>query len=160
MQNELSGSRVRQLIEDHKHADKDAADDLLKAGSGAKHANNIPRDMLRKLSKRTAWPPLYLASIRVFDIKMQVVRKVWFPFILPHELIWSLHAYARDESTLYQHNKLCEQSAAHLAGCALQMGIPVDELVAVNLWGDGVPINFDRSQSLEVFFNGITWIVW
>ena len=151
LQNELSGSRVRQLIEDHKHADKDAADDLLKAGSGGKHANNIPRDMLRKLRKRTAWPPLYWAKIRVFDLKMQVVRKVWFPFILPHELIWSLDAYAGDQSTLHQHNKLCEQSAAHLAGCALQMGIPLDELVAVNLWGDGVPMNFDRSQSLEVF---------
>ena len=106
LQNELSGSRVRQLIEDHKHADKDAADDLLNAGSGGKHVNNIPRDMLRKLKKRTAWPPLYWAKIRVFDLKMQVVRKVWFPFILPHELIWSLSTYARDESTLHQHKCL------------------------------------------------------
>jgi hypothetical protein len=28
LQNELSGNRTRQLIEDHKRADKDAADDL------------------------------------------------------------------------------------------------------------------------------------
>jgi hypothetical protein len=151
LQNELSGNRVRQLIEDHKHADKDAADDLLAAGADGKHPNNISRDMLKKLKKRTAWPPLYWAKIRLFDLKMQVVKKVSMPFLLPHELIWALHTHARDESTLYQHKGLCEQSASHLSSCALNLGANLDDLVAVNMWGDGVPMNFDRSQSLEVF---------
>jgi hypothetical protein len=151
LQNDISATRIRQLIEDQKHADKNAADDLLAAGSSGKHGNNVSRDLLRKLSKKSAWPTLYWAKIRVFDLKMQVVRKVKFPFLLPHELVWCLSEHSRDETALFQHGGLCKQSADHLANCAQLMGISLHELVAVNFWGDGVPMNFDRTQSLEVF---------
>jgi len=151
LQNDISGIRLRSLIEDQKYADRDASDDLLSAGASGKHKNNVARDMLRKLKKKTAWPPMYWAKIRLFDLKMQVVRKMWMPFILPHELVWSLHHHARNEASLFEHEGLCQQSKEHLARCAELMGVPVEELVAINMWGDGVPMNFDRTQSLEVF---------
>jgi len=73
--NAVSASRVQSLVQDQKESDKDAADDLLKAGYSGKWTNNVARDMLRCLKKRSAWPPLYWAKIRVFDLQMQCTRR-------------------------------------------------------------------------------------
>jgi hypothetical protein len=149
--NEISGCRTRQLLQDHVDADKHNVEDLLKAGASGKYPNNVARDLIRKLKKRTAWPPLYWAKIKVFDLQMQVTRRKWMPFILPHELVWSLLQHATDENNLFQHTGLCQQSLDHLNKCATSMGTSMEHLVPLSIWGDGVPMNFDRTQSLEVF---------
>ena len=150
LNNDISGSRARELLQDHVDADKDNVQDLLLVGKCGIFKNNIARDLLRKLKKRTAWPPLYWAKIRVFDLQMQVSRKKWMPFILPHELIWSLYQLS-DGAAIFDHSGLCKQSLHHVETCAAALNCPVAKIIAASIWGDGVPMNFDRTQSLEVF---------
>ena len=161
--NEISGCRARQLYEDHVAADKNSVKDLLRSGSFGTCNGNVSRDLLRKLKKRTAWPPLYWAKITVFDLKKQTSTKKWMPFLLPHELLGSLIEHARDTAALYQHSGLCKQSLDHLNHCANKLGLSSSQLVAAGIWGDGVPMNFDRTQSLEVFslaLPGLVGDVW
>ena len=138
------------MCDDNEKADNNSTDDLRKVGKCGQYMANVPRELLTKLKKRTAWPPLYWAKIRVFDLKMQIQRRKYIPFLLPHEIIWSLFEHSVDQQTLFQQSGLCKQSLSHLGKCAATMGVPIEKCVAVGLWGDGVPMNFDRSQSLEV----------
>lgn len=149
--NEISGSRTRQLLEDHVAADKDSVSDLLSVGAHGKHKQNISRDLIRRLKKKTAWPPLYYAYVRIWDLKRQQMVKKMLPFLLPHELVGCLWQHAKDQNKLFEHGALCQQSLQHLQGCAQKLQVPESELVAAGIWGDGVPMNFDRKQSLEVF---------
>ena len=88
LSNDISGNRVLELVKDHASSDQSCVNDLLTVGSSGRHKNNVSRDLLRKLKKGTAWPALYWAKIRLFDLKMQKVRKRWMPF---HEVLWCLN---------------------------------------------------------------------
>ena len=133
--NEISGTRTRDLCDDHEKADNNSTDDLRKVGKCGQYMANVPRELLTKLKKRTAWPPLYYAKIRVFDLKMQIQRRKYIPFLLPHEIIWSLFEHSVDQQTLFQQSGLCKQSLSHLGKCAATMGVPIEKCVAVGLWG-------------------------
>ena len=148
--NEISGIRARDVCEDHEKAEPRSTADLRRAGTSGKYLCNVPRELLTKLKKRSAWPPLYWAKIRVFDLQMQIERKKYLPFLLPHEIISCLDEHSVDKATLFQHSGLCKQSLAHLNKCAAAMGVPTAQCVSIGMWGDGVPMNFDRTQSLDV----------
>ena len=151
LSNEMSANRARQLLEDSVVADTRHAKKLLKVGCSGKYKQNISRDLLRRIKKRSAWPPLYWADIRIFDLKSQQTVTKRFPFLLPHELIHSLASHAKQETAIFDHTALCKQSLKHLTHVSDKLAVDPSKLVAVALWGDGVPMNFDRSQSLEVF---------
>jgi hypothetical protein len=148
--NDISGTRARDLCEDHEQAEQHSTADFRKVGKSGKHLQNVSRELLAKLKKRSAWPPLYYAQIRVFDLQMQIERKKYIPFLLPHEIIWSLCEHSLDKDSLFQHSGLCKQSLDHLVKCAAGMGVPLAQSVPIGIWGDGVPMNYDRTQSLEV----------
>ena len=149
LKNEISGTRTRDLCEDHEKADNNSTDDVRKAGCYGKFQGNVPRELLNKLKKRTAWPPLYWAKIRVFDLQMQIERRKWIPFLLPHEVIWSLNEHSLHKNVLFQHTSLCKQSLKHVVKCAAAMGMPAAQCIPLGMWGDGVPMNYDRTQSLD-----------
>ena len=79
------------------------------------------------------------------DVKTQAVVTQWVSFLLPHELVHCLCQFG-DMDLVMQKGSLDPLSRAHLdkveaeAGCAM---------LALGLWGDGVPCNWDRSGSLD-----------
>lgn len=147
LSNDVSSSRAVDLIQDASAAGAAHFEDLQRlAGAGALK-QNAARDLLRKVLRRSHWPKLYHAEVRAWDLKTQKATKVWLPFLLPHELVHVLAMRSSKQALLCQGGMSVE-TRAHLATASVELGSP--ELLALGLWLDGVPCNWDRSQSLEV----------
>ena len=86
--NKLSAAEAQQLLQKSKRAG--AQGPSLKAKPGSK-AGNAMRLMMNHCMKANTWPDFYFAEVRVRDLKTQGVKKVWLPFLLPHE--W-LHVFS------------------------------------------------------------------
>ena len=67
--------------------------------------------------------------------------------LLPHEVLSALSRFANPD-VLHARDGLDPKSEAHLSRVESVAG---DRFVSIGLWGDGVPCNWDRSETLEVF---------
>ena len=99
--------------------------------------------------KGKGWPKLYHAKIAVFDLEKQQEVKEWIPFLLPREVVRALFARG-DFAKLLAQECLPKDCKAHLAKHCAALGCSADQIFPVGLWSDGVPCNWDRSQSIEV----------
>ena len=153
LSNELAANRVQSLVQDASFCgDPFHVARLASAGKGGALPKNIARDFMRKTKKRRGkdWPPLYEFSVRLWDTKKgeETVGKICM--LLPHELISSLVKKDNHQALLAKTN-LCSATQQHMHKVAHELAIPEAELIAVALWGDGVPFNWDRKESLEAF---------
>lgn len=108
---------------------------------------NAARDWLRKTLKRNAWPPIYIAHCTTWDSNLQTQRESEIALMLPHEIIFALSK----RNSLERLNQLtgCTDSVKrHIQSAAVKLGR--DNLIPVGLWSDSTPMNWDRSQSLEL----------
>jgi hypothetical protein len=140
--NLLSGTRIQELINDAAGAGASSMDSLTR-----KEGKNATRHLRSKFLKRNQWPNLYWARIRVKDKATQAEVTQSCAFLLPHELLDVLHRLG-DRSMLHATDGLEPKSLEHLLKMQGPLGQP---LVALGLWGDGVPCNWDRTESVEVF---------
>ena len=96
--------------------------------------------------KNCQWPPAYWAQVRVWNPKTNKEQLQWLGFLLPHEFTFALTKYGSLD-VLRSTQNLDPQSKIHL-----EMETRAGErLVALGLWGDGVPCNYDRTESVETF---------
>ena len=120
------------------------AEDLLRTKPG----KNSKRNLLNKVLKDNEWPGLYWAEIPMKDLKTSGVKKVWMPFLLPHEWVPKYCAQPGALADLLQFED--EELEARLLKLAKQLSAPA--LVALGMHGDGVPIGGNMSpDSLDVF---------
>ena len=79
-------------------------------------------------------------------------RYVTLPFHLPHEIIKCL-ATVNSTETLANQVGMSETTRQHMQNCAAKMGLPPQGhgLIGLGLWGDGVPVNYDRTESVDMF---------
>ena len=143
--NIVSGQRAQTIFEDCVAAKALHFEDLGRKGS--KHKQNHARDLQRRLLRKNKWPALYWARIRVFDPKRSTVVRQWVPLLLPHELLACLSS-VNSHASLSALGAAGQQTKDLLAKLAVQFGEP--SLLGFGLWGDGVPVNYDRSESVEV----------
>jgi hypothetical protein len=148
LSNEVSATRARSVFEDAQLAGAAHVADLASTGNHGRCKGNIARDVLAKLLKRNQWPKPYYAKIRVFDRKTQATITAWLPILLPHELLHCLSEHANRE-VLHGIEELEGGSLEHFLKAKQQLG--GGDFVPVALWGDGVPCNYDRTESLEAF---------
>ena len=149
--NKLSSQDVQFMAEASFDAGLDGFRDLKKAkGKGTQKSSikNMRRATLRAFKKNTAWPGLYTARIRVWNSKTNAEELAPVPFLLPHEI---LHSFARNNSNLTCQTGLGAGSLQHMLNCASALNVEASSLVPMALWGDGVPCNWDRSMSMELF---------
>lgn len=147
--NELSASKVGFLAKAAHDAGVGHLRDVAKAaGRGSK--KNIHRNTLRAFLKRSKWPSLYHAPVRVWNLKEMREDVVQLAFQLPHELhrVFSLKNYVQ---TLACQEGMSTTTKQHVDKCAASLGLPPQTLIAYGLWGDGVPCNWDRSQAMDMF---------
>ena len=147
LSNEISGQRATSLFRDAHDAGAAHFRDLRRMGAMPGAKKNSCRDVLRVLVRRTSWPKLYMAPVRVWSSKLQQEVVVPLPFLLPHELIEVLVRRVSMESLLCQDG-MCMETRQHLQSACDELRVP--QLLGVGLWLDGVPCNWDRSASLEV----------
>jgi hypothetical protein len=152
--NLLAAGRVQEVIDDIADCDVPAMHSLRSSSmrGDAKsrrvmQSKNASRNLTRKLLKGNQWPPLYHADIRVKDLKTG--DEVWqrCSFLLPHEFVNVLEKFG-DHEQLLSTRGLDPLSASHLHTCQAKAKA---RLVPLGLWGDGVPCNWDRSDSVETF---------
>ena len=153
LSNEISADRAQSVLRDASYMnDPFGVRRLAAAGKRGTLKKNLARDLMRKIkkSRRTGWPPLYEFSVRLWDTKQQKETVGQISMLLPHELIAALLKKGNREALLETTN-LCAASRQHMAKVASDLNIPESELIALALWGDGVPFNWNREESLEVF---------
>ena len=140
--NQVSGNRVQELINDI--ADAGNVDFERLRGRLGGHAS---RNLRRSFLKRCQWPHLYWAEIRLLNLRLQEEEYQWCAFILPHEYLEVL-ARLGDPEVLLARGGLDPCTLEHLVSCEGEAG---EQLLPVGLWGDGVPVNWDRTESVETF---------
>ena len=147
LSSEVSGQRAQSVFEDASHHDP-TCEEYAKAGASGRLRGNIARDLRSKMMKhkKNWWPP-YIAKIRVWDPKKKRLVRADCAIMLPHELIYSLLAF-NDPETLCSTEGLAHTSKLHMDKCKVLLGSNL--VVPVSLWGDGVPCNWDRTESIEV----------
>ena len=146
--NDISGCRAKSIYDDAKAAGVVNLTGLTSSSSSNIRSaqGNANRDLTKKLLKNQGWCQPYYAYIRVWDRKSQKEVRKWVPFLLPHEILFSL-AICNDVRDLLGTDGMCDASKQHLDS----IQPPADNMIGLGLWSDGCPCNYDRTQSLEVW---------
>ena len=148
LSNDVSGERADSLLRDAVAAKAVNVADLVDHGDSKRHKGNAHRDLLRRLKKTAkGWPPLFYANIRSWCPKQSKMIMVKLPMYLPHELLGAL-ASVNDADVLLQTEGLNTCVLEHLQKAERKDSC---KYVPFGFWGDGVPCNWDRTQSLECF---------
>ena len=146
LSNDISGIRAQSLCQDALDAGASASclKRMAMAGSWGRRPGNIAGDIGRQLkAKRTKWPPLYWAHVRVWDTKTPAERAHLMPMYLPHELARALCEKGWKEKLLETGN-MCAETLDHMADVKARIGS--DDVLGCGLWGDSMPFNWDRNQ--------------
>ena len=56
-------------------------------------SSNHHRDLLRRLSKGSLWPKVYMADIPVWCRRTKTVKQAMVPMLLPHEIVATFLKY-------------------------------------------------------------------
>jgi hypothetical protein len=145
----VSGKRAQTLFANAEAAAKEPGqfNKLAAAGVGGKKSGNAHRDILRQLVKGKGWPTVYVAYITAWDKKAFRAKQVQCAFLLPHEIIRSLLAF-NDVEKLCCTDRLSPRALRHLVQCKDKLHDAM--VVPIGLWGDGCPVNYDRTESVEM----------
>ena len=148
--NDVSAARAQSIFADAEASGARNVADLAKAGHTGKHKKNLARDLTRKLLKNSQWPRPYNAQVRTWNAKAEKVELQEVPVLLPHEIVWAM---TKDESTSEHllRQQLCTQDQDHLNRVCAEMGCNPEKTLGLGLWGDGVPYNYDRTASIDIF---------
>jgi len=136
---DISAKRCKSLFND---ADGVKA----KTKSGNKNAH---RDLLRKFAKSSKWPLSYEADIRVLNHRTQEVETNRLPILLPHEIIAEV-CNISSVSAMVETVGMEPSTLTHFQAAAKELNEDASSLLGLGMWLDGVPCNWDRSQSVEV----------
>ena len=140
-ENMLPANRVGELLADVALLDPAAAPVL----RGRPNSRNTSRDLGRAWLRGSRWPQPYTCAIRFRDVRADAERTTRIAIALPHEYLYCLHANG-DPAKLYESEACDPLTLNHLHKCQEAVGCP---LIALGLWGDGVPIQWERSESIE-----------
>ncbi len=143
--NPLSGRRTQELINDAADAGVQELHSLRKP-VGPNAARNLKTAFL----KRCQWPEIYWAQTRVWNAKAAREEIQWLGFMLPHEYVATLAKYGNDD-VLHSTLGFDPLSKEHLEKCQRKACPGGGHLLGLGLWGDGVPVNYDRTESVETF---------
>ena len=97
--NTVSAKRAASLFADAELAGTEHVADLGKIGARAGSRNNH-RDLLRRLVKKSKWPKLYFAPVRVWNRRTQAEEIQQVPALLPHEVFADIAGQSDIDSPL------------------------------------------------------------
>jgi hypothetical protein len=140
--NQLPATRTQELI-------NDMVDAGLPSMAGLKKpmGSNVARNLRRAFLKHAQWPKPYWAEIRVRNTRANSEELQVCCFMLPHEYVYVLNKVGLP-SVLLSTEGLDPLSKEHLERCEVKAGA---QLLPLGIWGDGIPVNYDRTESVETF---------
>ena len=147
LRNEVSGQRASSLCQDGQAAGAQHLDDLVGRRPGRGSARNAHRDMLARLGRRSKWPKLYTAAVRIWNPKTQMQEVQNVSFLLPHEMLGAI-AVLSDLNRFADRARLTNGAHQHVSEAERSMG-PGAPIIPIAMWLDATPCNWDRSESVE-----------
>ena len=87
---DISGTRAASLVQDAQAAGTRHLSDLAHTPATS---SNHHRDLLRRLSKDSLWPKVYMADIPVWCRRTMTVKQAVVPMLLPHEIVATFLKY-------------------------------------------------------------------
>ena len=111
---------------------------------------NAARGLKRKMLNGSHSPDFYYADIELHDPKLEENREVSLPFLLPNEIAGKLFEFG--DPTWILSRQVLQEDAELIEkfSSSCQPARDPATVLPLGLWNDGVPCNWDRSQSLEV----------
>ena len=140
-ENMIPAVRVRELVNDLADVAPEAPRVTRRRGS----AQNAARDLTRAFLRGGRWPEPYVCTVRCHNVRADAEETTKIAFALPHEYLHCLHEHG-DPTLLYDSSACDPLTKEHLERCQVHVGAP---LVALGLWGDGIPIQWERAESIE-----------
>ena len=141
--NTVSAKRSQELIDDAYLAGNDnffgVASREARLGKRTKSSGHEARDLRAKVLKSSQWCKAYWAQIRVCSDRNSVA------FWLPHEIIACIAEFS-DLDKFRETAGMDPSSLLHLQECEADVG---ETLLGMGMWGDGIPVNWDRTESIE-----------
>lgn len=142
LSNQVSATRAQSLFNDAA-LDNAACREMVPKGSANPKGRH--RDIINRLLKGCQWPPLYMATIPIFNKKTLQKQYVQLAFLLPHEICHKF-CMVTDGHVLFETVGMSQAARGHLRKMCAVHGC---RGLGVSLWMDGTPCNYDRTQSLE-----------
>ena len=146
LSNEVSALRAREAFEDAEAAGLPGFSRLARAGASGSRTSHAHRDLMAACLRNSKWPKPYYADVRVWNYHLQAEVLCKIPILLPHELLRVINQRSTRDAMLSTAG-LSSEAKTHLQEVAAKTG--VQELVALGLWLDATPCNWDRSESIE-----------
>ena len=106
---------------------------------------NNSRRLKTKFLKRSQWPKSYWQQIRAYDLKTQQETWQWCAFLLPSEYVEMLVRLGLTDVVLEQGG-FDVKTKEHVNNIEAAVG---EKILGLGLWGDGVPCNWDRTETVE-----------
>lgn len=147
LSNKISGLDCQRLAMASTLAGSRGVEDFGKAGTGGSHPQNIHRDLLRSIMKDSDYPTYYFADVPLYDPKLQSTVIVRMPFLLPHEMVQVLHMNGKLTSATTKKETCPKGVWSHLRKAANLLEMPISEIIACGIHGDGTPCG--AKESLE-----------
>jgi hypothetical protein len=139
--NQLSGQRTQEIINDINACGVQGVAPTRTLNSHT--ARNLKRGFL----KRSLWPQQYKARIRVLHKITKQEDYQECAFLLPHEILQAL-LQVGDHSTLASRTGMDPKTLEHLEKSSADHA-DGRSFLGVGLWSDGIPVNWDRTESVE-----------
>ena len=70
--------------------------------------------------------------------------------MLPHEIVWAIAEWNNHNPDFYDMSQLKKSCFQHLISAAAELKMDAPRTIPVAMWLDGIPVKYDRSESLEV----------
>ena len=152
LSNDISARRALTLFEDAVDAKALGCRKLSRAAKnrfGVLNKKNIARGLLTQMLRHKGWPGLYWSPIPLYCPKEQAEVTCDMSILLPHEVVAAL-LKRTPAAVLACEDRLDNSIQEHLAKARIEVvGFGPDLCTAVGLWWDGVPMNWDRNETLE-----------
>ena len=142
----ITAKRARSLYADSQTSDPKEVAELAKVAEGS-HGH---RDLLRKLKKDKKWPSPFEAHVPVYNRKTCQTEMGRVEIMLPHELVQCMCKWNDHDEEFWKLDNLRHACKQHLQNASMELGMQDDKVLPISFWLDGVPVKYDRSESLEV----------
>ncbi|CAE7030031.1 unnamed protein product [Symbiodinium natans] len=142
----VSAKRARSLYADSQQHDPRESAELAQVADSS-HAH---RDLLRKLKKDKKWPGVFCTKVPLWNRKTCAAETGPIEIMLPHELVSCIALWNNHDDSFWKLDSLRAACSQHLDNVSKELGFRDERLLPIGLWLDGVPVKYDRSESLEV----------
>ena len=140
--NAVTGKRTQELINDAAAAGVDDCTPWKK-----RNTSNTARYLGTAMLENIQWPKFYEVEVACKNPRTNKTVKQKVKVMLPSEVLSAIHSRS-DPDLLYSRKDMDPKTLEHLEKCEAEVG---QKLIALGLWGDGAPCNWDRTESIEVF---------